>query len=190
MIFNINIIKEGRTMKLNIRYMIPVALCGLLIGCMGNITVKMDQYGVENVGETLLAQVKVNDLRATRIASSTREALGTPMGNIYFNPSEGKLVKNALELELSRLMKEKGIQTKMDFSCDIIEFGIYTPSTALYWDVTGRIRLALKQNGKEYDLFGTYTERTYIWPSETLITKVANESFNQIITSIKDDVSF
>ena len=133
----------------------------------------------------------MNDLRATGIASSTRKlAFELPIGNIYFNPTEVNLVKSVLELELTKLMNEKNIQTKMDFSCDIIEFAVYTPATLLYWDVTGRIRLVLRQNGKEYDLFGTHTERTYVWPTETIIKKAVEESLNIIIATIRNEVGF
>ncbi len=167
------------------RYMIPIALCGLLVGCTGHITVRIQQHEFQNVGATPLAQVKVNDLRAPGIAASQREAaFGVPMGNVTFDPPEAKLVKNVMELELTKLMKEKGITTKRDFSCDMLEFGVNTNTTPVYWDVIGRIRLVLKQNGKEYNLAGTHTERTYVWPGETIIKKVVDESFKKIVSTI------
>ncbi len=173
------------------RYMIPIALCGLLVGCTGHITVRIQQYEVQNVGVTLFAQVKVNDLRTPGVAASKREAaFGVPMGNVTFDPPEAKLVKNVLELELTKLMKEKGMETKRDFLCDMLEFGVNTNTTPVYWDVIGRIRLVLKQNGKEYNLFGTHTERTYVWPSETIINKAVDESINKIIATMKGAIDF
>jgi len=178
-------------MRRIMRYMIPIALCGVLVGCMGHITVRMQQYELQDVGMTLLAQVKVNDLRTPGIAASKREAaFGVPMGNITFDPPEARLVKNVLELELTKLMKEKGIQTKRNFSCDMLEFSVNTNTTPLYWDVIGRIRLVLKQNGKEYNLFGTHTERTYVWPGETIIKKVVDGSVNKVIATVKVEVQF
>lgn len=168
------------------RYLILIAMCGLLVGCMGHITVRMQQYEPQNVGVVLLAKVKVNDLRAAGVVASKREAaFGVPMGNVTFDPPEAQLVKNVLEPELTKLMREKGIQTKGDFSCDIIEFGINTNTTPVYWDVIARIRLILKQSGKEYNLSGTHTERTYIWPGETVIKKTVDESFSKIIATLK-----
>ncbi len=168
------------------RYLILIAMCGLLVGCMGHITVRMPQYEPQNGGVVLLAKVKVNDLRAAGVAASKREAaFGVPMGNVTFDPPEAQLVKNVLEPELTKLMREKGIQTKGDFSCDIIEFGVNTNTTPVYWDVIARIRLILKQRGKEYNLSGTHTERTYIWPGETVIKKTVDESFNKIIATLK-----
>lgn len=167
------------------RYIIVFTLCGILVGCMGNITVRMQQYELQNVAGALLAEVKVNDLRSPGIAASTREAaFGVPMGNVIFDPPETKLIKNALEIELTKLMKEKGIQTKKEFSCDVLEFGVNTNTTPLYWDVIGRIRLVLKQSGKEYNLFGMHTERTYVWPGETIIKKTVDEAFKKIIATL------
>ena len=179
-------------MRCIMRYMIPIALCGMLVGCAGgDIIIRMQHYQLQDVGVTVLAHVKVNDLRTPVIAASKREAaFGVPMGNVYFDPPEAKLVKNVLELELTKLMKEKGIQTKRDFSCDMLEFGVNTNTTPVYWDVIGRIRLVLKQNGKEYNLFGTHTERTYVWPGETIIKKVVDGSVNKVITTIKVEVQF
>jgi hypothetical protein len=167
------------------RYLLVlIALCGLLFGCIGNVNVRIND--LQNAGDNLLAQVKVNDQRAPDSILSKREAaFGTPMGDITFNPPEPKMVGNMLEIELTKLMREKGIQTKKDFSCDLMEFAVSTKATPLYWDLLGRIRLVLKQNGKEYSMVGKQTERTYVWPSETLITKVVEESLGQIRTQLK-----
>jgi hypothetical protein len=151
----------------------------------------MQQYKPQDVGVTLLAQVKVNDLRTPGIAASKREAaFGVPMGNVTFDPPEAKLVKNTLEVELTKLMKKRGLQTKRDFSCDMLEFGVNTNTTPVYWDVIGRISLVLKQNGKEYNLIGTHTERTYWSPDEAIIKKTVDESFSRIIATMKVAIDF
>jgi len=166
------------------RHLILIALCGLLIGCASDMTVRM-HHEPYNVGGESVVQVKVKDMRTPRIAASKREAaFGLPMGNLTFDPPEAQIVKNVLEVELTRLMKEKGIQTKKDFSCDILEFGVNTNSTPLYSDVIGRIRLVLRQNGKEYHLSGTHTERTFAWPGKTLAKRTVEVSLNQIIAQL------
>ena len=48
----------------------------------------------------------------------------------------------------------------------------------------GRIQLVLKDNTKEYNLFGTHTERTYLWPGKKIIKKVVDASFKQIISGL------
>lgn len=173
------------------RLLTLIALCGLLAGCVRDITIRMEQYEPQNVGGELLARVKVNDLRApaaagaSKIGASSREAaFGVPMGNITFDPTESQLVKNFLEIELTRLMRERGMQAKRDFSCDVVEFRANTDTTPLYWDVIGRIQLVLKQDGKEYGLSGTHTERTYAWPGEAVVKKAVDESLNKIIAQL------
>lgn len=163
-----------------------IILCSLFIGCATEMTVRVQPRDFGAATGDLLAQVQVNDLRAPGTASSKREAaFGVPMGNINFDPKESQLVKNVLEVELTKLLREKSTQAKQHYSCDITEFGVNTNTTPLYWDVIGRIRLVLKQDGKEYILFGTHTERTFVWPGEAIIKKVVDESFNQIIASLK-----
>lgn len=162
-----------------------ITLCSLLVGCGGDMSavIKHEPYKVEG---NLLARVNVKDARTLEMATSKREAaFGVSLGDITFDPSEAQIVKNVLEAELTKLMKEKGIQTIKEFSCNIVNFDVKTPATALYWDVTGRIHLLLKQNGKEYGLSGTHTERTYVYPSDTIIKKTLDESLSQIAAQLK-----
>ena len=166
------------------KYLVLITLCGFLAGCTGHVAVKMPLQEIPN--GNLLARLKVNDLRTPGVAASKREAaFGVPMGNITFDPPEARVVKNLLEVELTKILREKGVQSPQDYVCDIVEFGVNTNTTPLYWDVIGRIKLVLKQNGKEYDLFGTRTERTYLWPSESIIKKVVDESLKQIVTGVR-----
>ena len=79
----------------------------------------------------------------------------------------------------------KGIKSIQTYECDLIEFGVSTITTKLYWDVICRIRLTLKHGGKAYNLFGTDTERTYVWPGEKIIKKVVDESLKQIAAGLK-----
>ena len=107
------------------------------------------------------------------------------MGNITFDPPEVQLVKEMLEIELTKLLQERGIQSKQIYMCDVVEFGVNTDTTALYWDVIGRVRLLVKHNGREYNLAGTHTERTYTWPGEALVKKVVEESMRQVVEGLK-----
>jgi hypothetical protein len=162
---------------------ILIALCGLLVGCATDMTVRMQRHPYDSVNESVLVVVK--DMRAPGIAASKREAaFGVPMGNLTFDPPEGQMVKNVLEDELTKLAVKKGIRTEKEFSCEIIEFGVNTITSPLYWDVIGRVRLVLRQNGEEYGLLGTHTERTYVWPGEAVVKKTVEESLNQIIVQL------
>ena len=166
------------------KYLVLITLCGFLAGCVGHMAVKMPLQEVQN--GNLLARVKVNDLRTPGVAASKLEAaFGVPMGNVTFDPPEAQVVKNLLEVELTKILREKGIQSQQDYVCDLIEFGVNTNTTPLYWDVIGRIQLVLKQNEKEYNLFGKHVERTYARPGESIIKKVVDESLKQIAAGLR-----
>lgn len=162
---------------------LTIALCSLLCACAGDMSVRV-QAPVAQSG-TPLAQVTVNDLRAPGVAASKRDAaFGVPMGNITFNPHETQLVKQLLEVELTRHFRENGDQRQRDYLCEIVEFGVNTNTTPLYWDVVARIRLVIKHGGKDYQLSGTSTERTFVWPGEAIVTKVIDESLRQIAADL------
>jgi len=102
------------------------------------------------------------------------------MGNITFNPPERQLVKDMLERVLAQRQQSQGAQSNAQYVCDILQFGVNTNTTPLYWDVIGNIRLTLKYDGRERALFGTHTERTYVWPGEAIIKKVVEESLRKV----------
>jgi len=134
----------------------------------------------------LLAGVKVNDLRKPGVAASKREAaFGVPMGTVEFDPPEAQLIKQKLETELTNLLAEDGVQTKRFYVADLVEFCVNTKTTPLYWDVIGRIHIKINSGENQYDLFGTHTTRTYIWPGEEVIKQVINESLRQIANGLK-----
>ena len=169
------------------RFWLITIVAIVLVGCAGDITIRMSLPRPGTVVQKInLAEVKVNDLRKPGTATSKREAaFGTPMGNISFQPPETQLVKTVIENELSNLLNAKGIKSIQTYDCDLIEFGVNTITTTLYWDVICRIRLTLKNDGKQYNLVGTDTERTYVWPGEKIIKKVVDESLKQIATALK-----
>jgi len=45
--------------------------------------------------------------------------------------------------------------------------------------VNTRIELLLRVRGQDREVSATATERTYIWPSEEMITRVVNEALRQ-----------
>ena len=110
------------------------------------------------------------------------------MGNVSFDPPETQLVKQTLEFELSKQLREKGVVEKRAYSCDVIEFGVNTVTTPIYWDVVSQVRLVLKRGGKEYVLSGTNTQRTFVWPGETIIRNVVEESLKQVVDGLKPAV--
>lgn len=168
------------------KYLVIVTLFSLLAGCssMKDITVKMPLLEVKK--DNILALVKVNDQRPPGVAASRRKtALNLPMGDITFDPPEVQLVKNLLEVQLTKILREKGIQSPQNFVCDIKEFGVNTKNATLfYWDVVGRIRLILTQGRKKYQLSEQRMERTYVWPSKAFIKRVTEETLEAITANL------
>lgn len=162
-------------------------LTSLLFGCASStVVVKIPSQPTLQLAQgQQAAKVKVNDLRAPGIAASKREAaFGVPMGNITFSPPEKLLVQDTLELALTQRQQNQGSQPNESYVCEIQEFSVNTNATPLYWDVIGVIRLTLKGNGREQILFGTHTERTYLWPGETIIRKVVEESLRKVVQEL------
>ncbi len=175
-----------------IAYLVAVStLIGCGAGCVGDVIVKMPPPGgSEGAGKTSLAEVQVKDLRKLGAVPSNREAaFGVPMGNVSFDPPEAQVVRRTLEFELTKLLRERGVAEKRTYFFVLVEFGVNTVTTPVYWDVVGRVQLVLKRGGREYPLSGTYTERTYLWPGESVIRKVVEESLKQVSTGLKQAVA-
>jgi hypothetical protein len=165
------------------RTIVAVIAVSLLAGCASDIKITTQPYRLDE--GSLLARVKMNDLRAAGVAASKREAaFGVPMGNISFDPSEGQLVKSLLEVELSKFLRLQGVKAVQDFSCDILEFGVNTNTTPLYWDVVGRVRIVLRSGTNQATLIGTHTARTFVWPGEDIIRTVVDQSLSQVAAEV------
>jgi hypothetical protein len=151
----------------------------LVAGCARDVVVRMPAATLEQPS-TKLATVTVLDARRPGVAASTREAMGTPLGNITFEPSEAEILKRDLEAELSRRMAAKGLTRNESFSAVLEEFGVNTESTPVYWDVNARIAVVLKHGTREFPLSGTGTERTYVWPGDEEIRRALNLAMQQV----------
>lgn len=158
-----------------------------LTGCASDVLIKIDSPTPSaTASQRKLAEVKVNDLRTPGVASSKREAaFGVPMGNITFEPRAAEILKRELEVELTNLLAMKGLEKKQFFTSDLLEFGVNTDTTPVYWDVIGKIRLRIKVGEKVHNLAGSHTERTYVWPGEEIIKKVVNKSLSQISSDLR-----
>lgn len=152
-----------------------------LVGCASStVTVRLPPQTFSPTQGAQRVTVEVNDLRTPGVAASTRQAaFGIPMGNVIFDPPEKQLVKEALGVALSRQPK-----SAVPYTCEILEFGVNTKTTPLYWDVIGVVRLKLKKDGREYDLSGTHTERTYFWPGEEILGRVIQESLHKAVDGL------
>lgn len=162
---------------------------GLLGACAGQpsgtpVTVRMDAPGAWTATPAdSLVEVKVKDARASR-GGTRQAAFGVDMGDIVFDPPEARIVKVRLEQALNRLLKQKGVTQRQTVECDLKEFTAGTDTTPVYWGVVGRISVVLRDNGRELPLSSSATERTYVWPGETIIRKVTEESMRLLLDQL------
>jgi outer membrane protein assembly factor BamE (lipoprotein component of BamABCDE complex) len=138
--------------------------------------------------EPPLAYVKVNDMRPPGAAAGKVKPFAMFDSNlgemvIVLHPPEKEFVAVFLEVELTRLLRDKDIRTQQDFDCDMEEFAVNSDSSLFHSIVNCRVRLVLKYNGNQYNLSGAYTDRSFFWPPN--INKVVEESFKQIAAELK-----
>ena len=162
-----------------------------VVGCAttapSNLVVNVDPIEPSELApSTSLAEVFVDDERTQETGWSERQALGVTMGTISFEPNEVELIKRTLEAELTTLLEQRGYQSKQFYISDLLEFYVETPSTALYWDIIGRVKVRLTLRDQTLDLYGTNTERTYSWPGEEIIERVVQNSLAQMATELEN----
>ncbi len=106
-------------------------------------------------------------------------AFSVSMGRIILDPTAPELVSTMIETKSDEILGRQGGSQPEEITCEIRVFEIATPATLLYWDVNTRIELLLRVRGQDREVSATATERTYIWPSEEMITRVVNEALRQ-----------
>ncbi|NLW80551.1 MAG: hypothetical protein GXY42_02605 [Desulfovibrionales bacterium] len=103
----------------------------------------------------------------------------TRMSRIDLYPPVPELVGRMVETSAARLLATKAEQPPETIACDIAVFDIGTPATMLYWDVETRLELILRARGQVRTVSVSATERTWLWPSEDIIGRVAREALRQ-----------
>jgi hypothetical protein len=128
--------------------------------------------------------VVVQDSRDPGVDSHREAAFGVSMGNVSFNPSEVEIVKATVQKTLADLIAVGKIKTPKNVTCDLTRFGVFTKTTATYWDVNGVVAFRLNVDGKQLNVEGKGTDRTYVWPGEEIFRKVANIALADTATQI------
>jgi hypothetical protein len=158
------------------------ALVALLGGCAAStVVVPIDTAQIAPHGKdaSRLAQVQVTDIR--KEANLERTTIGgISMGRITLQPPAQELVQAVVEAKADQVLASRGATEPQTVLCGIRTFEIATPATPLYWDVNAKIELVLRVHGQDRTVSGTATERTYVWPSETLIQRVTTEALRKV----------
>lgn len=183
------------------------AISVLVTGCAGmeNLLITLPTYQTHlkerKASSGLPVKIHVEPLEDQRRGAvggliGEKTTIGNaPMGNIEMNPIPTNILEQLLKSELKALgYKIVGSDEEFRIDAQLKEFKVVTPATALYWDVNGAIDLNLtivhrwgKIHNSHYT--ATCTDRTYIWPSEGIITGVVNDCLGKIAASLQDDTA-
>jgi hypothetical protein len=125
--------------------------------------------------------VEILDRRAKVVMERT--AMGTPMGGIVLQPKETDLVSAIVTSKTQEaLAAHPGLVNRPHVSCEIQEFSVTTPGTALYWDATTRVEWVLHVGDQQRTVTATGKQRTYAWPSAAVIKKATMQALQQAST--------
>lgn len=149
-------------------------------GAIGDITVRVDPAGLapEAQGLPRVARVEVSDIRQ-RVHSERATIGGVSMGRILFEPDELEVVRALVQAKADAALARLGRASAPTVYVGVREFGVLTPVTALYWDVTAKVELVLRVGGQDRTAAGAKTERTYRWPTQELVQGVTDEALRQ-----------
>lgn len=111
-----------------------------------------------------------------------RTALGKPMGAIVIKPGEVELVRAVIGARLQQVMASlpAAPDGPTPVVCEIVQFDVTTPSTALYWDATTDVALTLRVGEAERPIKGHGVKRTYANPSAKVIKPAAVQALKQV----------
>jgi hypothetical protein len=155
----------------------------LFDGCASSpeelITVTVDIAQVVGTAEApKRAKVDVTDIR--KQASMERMALGASMGMINLKPPAPDLVRSVVQAKADEVIARQGIAGSPLVLSGIRVFDIATPSTPIYWDINTTIEIVLRVSGQDCTVTAAATERTFVWPTEELISRVTTDALRNL----------
>lgn len=123
------------------------------------------------------ARALVTDSRSETVFRRT--TIGdTHLSHIELYPAVPEVVQRMVEAQADRALASRTGPTET-IECEITVFDIRTPATMLYWDVEARMELNLRTRGRERTVSAAASERTFLWPSQEIITRVVREALVQ-----------
>lgn len=152
--------------------------------------------GVVRTGEPLEIEVKnISDLRVDKLRLGERTAaFSVKMGDIYPNRKADEYMTEALSDALRKMGHRVGSSANgVTVQGELHKLWVETPATMLYWDITAEIELKLLVKGpaQESGTTHTYTskkkERTYGYPSASLIEKAVSTAVADIMNQVQSD---
>ena len=173
----------------------------IFTGCIQDISVEIPPHTslpsdsrLAGIHPRKICLKAIKDVRILDRAEGTREAaFGVPMGTVDFYPSVESIFKDVIKAEFQSaghtLAKDEQPITLVG---EILTFEVRTDTTPLYWDIIGRtlVELQIKSlDGKasKHHYASICKERTYIYPSSTLIQKVMKNCINDFANKLRND---
>lgn len=162
------------------------------------LTPRADQAAVPPPGEQAV-KIKlagVTDERPDRGRIGTREAaFGVSMGEVHLGQNVADAVAQALRDDLIAA-GYRVVDSGQDLTAEgrLRKFSVRTDTTPLYWDVVGEIELELgvvpaqSARASARKTFACrQVQRTYAWPSATLLGKVLDACVAEVMTKVRTD---
>jgi hypothetical protein len=150
----------------------------------GDIVITIDPASIATAPEGApTVKVELSDIRAK--PSLERTALRASLGKVTLRPGESELVHAIVAAKAAALFQTKrGIAVPDTIYCGMRKFVIETPSTIFYWDIKTTVEIVLRVGEQDRVVAGDARERTYIYPTQKLIEKVARQALGKLADGI------
>jgi hypothetical protein len=153
---------------------VVVLAVALLAGCAGGAPrTALIRLESPPPAPTPPIEVQAGDFRAA--PSAERKSFNVSLGRVEFLPPPVTLVKAVVEQRAAAVAARRAVAPGSLVEARLTTWDLATPNTALYWDVQVKIEATLRLRGPDVDRVVTAvaTERTWVYPSDAIITRVA-----------------
>lgn len=189
------------------RALTAVATVLVLAGCaadMGDVIVPVSPHQAA-AGESALARLPPTRIRIASVTDARgvagpagrigeRKTLGEiSMGEVEITPPPIELLKVMLTSELEQAGHDV-VDTDADVTVTsrLETFGLTTPVTLTYWDVTIDAAATLQAErvggtAFESSYSANCVERTYVWPSQDIIARMVTQCVGELAGALRND---
>lgn len=182
-----------------------LALGGCAAGMMENVRVNLHPYQPEGAARAgsvasraAVAIEPVKDARREAVGSmiGERTTIGAvSMGSIEMEPVPTAVMAQVLKAELKGMgftIVDSG--GELTIAAQLTKFQVTTPATPIYWDMNGVVELdvtATGRGGRKHvaQYAAKCTDRTYVFPSQELITNVVSACVREIGAKVRGDAA-
>lgn len=172
-------------------------------GALANADVRLPAYGPAASrhsgppsADVALAQVLDERRDGVGALIGERTTIGNiSLGMIRLTPPPAHAVADVLRVEFEAMGWRVAADAPVRVAARITDFRVVTPATALYWDINGSIEIELratKVDGKDRvaKVRSACTDRTFVYPSDSLIAGVVQSCLKSIGTRLREDAAW